>query len=248
MTPETRKQFTDDYLDGEIPVDVLKAKYNLDDYQYKTAVHIGTGSIIKPQPLGERKVKRVAQAVEGVLEKAGHHLQPGDFRVSPLQDQAQMTPESRMLATYLNETELQFANDVHMGRPSDHAAATAYELWNRQLAAKKARELLRTPHIRDYLNSMKGQTLMAPLCNRQYLEAVAMQIIHRSMAMSQEFDRGDGTIVQGSCTYDPKSALAAVALLARIKGYDGNNATLVVGETQVDRLRRLTANFNADKD
>lgn len=242
MTPETRASFILDYLDGEVTDALLAAKYGLDDYQFKTAVHIGTGNIIKPEPLN-RGLKRGVNHAVAVQHLATSTLEPEEMAVSPLQSSEAVPVDARNKALFLNNAELSFANNVLRGMNATAAAAASFEIFNKQLADKKAAELLRSSHVADYLASMKGRSLFAPVRNKAYLEAVLWQVIDRGLQLKQEFDNLTGMPVEGQCKYDPKSVIAASALLSRLKGWDNVEQGQGEAETQRDRLRRLQANF-----
>lgn len=242
MTPETRAGFILEYIEGDLTDQLLAAKYGLDDYQFKTAVHIGTGNIIKPEPL-TRGLKRGMRNSVAVTALATKTLDAEDMAVSPLQSAEIIEPKSRDLALYLNNAELSFANNVLRGMNATAAAAASFEIFNKQLADKKAAELLRSSHVADYLASMKGRSLFAPVRNKAYLEAVLWQVIDRGLQLRQEVDTLTGLPVEGQCKYDPKSVIAASALLSRLKGWDNVEQGQGEAETQRDRLRRLQANF-----
>lgn len=242
MTPETRAGFILEYIEGDLTDELLAAKYGLDDYQFKTAVHIGTGNIIKPEPL-TRRLKRGMNHSVAVTKLATQTLDAEDMAISPLQSAEVIEPKSRDLALYLNNAELSFANNVLRGMNATAAAAASFEIFNKQLADKKAAELLRSSHVADYLASMKGRSLFAPVRNKAYLEAVLWQVIDRGLQLKQEFDNLTGLPVEGTCKYDPKSVIAASALLSRLKGWDNVEQGRGESETQRDRLRRLQANF-----
>jgi hypothetical protein len=242
MTPETRAGFILEYIEGDLTDELLAAKYGLDEYQLKTAVHIGTGNIIKPEPL-TRGLKRGMRNSVAVTKLATETLDAEDMAVSPLQSAEVIEPKSRDLALYLNNAELSFANNVLRGMNATAAAAASFEIFNKQLADKKAAELLRSSHVADYLASMKGRSLFAPVRNKAYLEAVLWQVIDRGLQLKQEFDNLTGLPVEGQCKYDPKSVIAASALLSRLKGWDNVEQGQGESETQRDRLRRLQANF-----
>lgn len=242
MTPETRAGFILEYIEGDLTDQLLAAKYGLDDYQFKTAVHIGTGNIIKPEPL-TRGLKRGMRNSVAVTALATDTLNAEDMAISPLQSAEIIEPKSRDLALYLNNAELSFANNVLRGMNATAAAAASFEIFNKQLADKKAAELLRSSHVADYLASMKGRSLFAPVRNKAYLEAVLWQVIDRGLQLKQEVDTLTGMPVEGQCKYDPKSVIAASALLSRLKGWDNVEQGQGEAETQRDRLRRLQANF-----
>lgn len=242
MTPETRAGFILEYIEGDLTDQLLAAKYGLDEYQFKTAVHIGTGNIIKPEPL-TRGLKRGMRNSVAVTALATDTLNAEDMAVSPLQSAEIIEPKSRDLALYLNNAELSFANNVLRGMNATAAAAASFEIFNKQLADKKAAELLRSSHVADYLASMKGRSLFAPVRNKAYLEAVLWQVIDRGLQLKQEVDTLTGLPVEGQCKYDPKSVIAASALLSRLKGWDNVEQGQGEAETQRDRLRRLQANF-----
>lgn len=242
MTPETRAGFILEYIEGDLTDQLLAAKYGLDDYQFKTAVHIGTGNIIKPEPL-TRGLKRGMRNSVAVTTLATDTLNAEDMAISPLQSAEVIEPKSRDLALYLNNAELSFANNVLRGMNATAAAAASFEIFNKQLADKKAAELLRSSHVADYLASMKGRSLFAPVRNKAYLEAVLWQVIDRGLQLKQEVDNLTGLPVEGQCKYDPKSVIAASALLSRLKGWDNVEQGQGEAETQRDRLRRLQANF-----
>lgn len=242
MTPETRAGFILEYIEGDLTDQLLAAKYGLDDYQFKTAVHIGTGNIIKPEPL-TRGLKRGMHNSVAVTHLATKTLDAEDMAISPLQSAEIIETKSRDLALYLNNAELSFANNVLRGMNATAAAAASFEIFNKQLADKKAAELLRSSHVADYLASMKGRSLFAPVRNKAYLEAVLWQVIDRGLQLKQEFDNLTGLPVEGQCKYDPKSVIAASALLSRLKGWDNVEQGQGEAETQRDRLRRLQANF-----
>lgn len=245
MTPETRAGFILEYIEGDLTDQLLAAKYGLDDYQFKTAVHIGTGNIIKPEPL-TRGLKRGMRNSVAVTALATKTLNAEDMALSPLQSAEIIEPKSRDLALYLNNAELSFANNVLRGMNATAAAAASFEIFNKQLADKKAAELLRSSHVADYLASMKGKSLFAPVRNKAYLEAVLWQVIDRGLQLKQEFDNLTGLPVEGQCKYDPKSVIAASALLSRLKGWDNVEQGQGEAETQRDRLRRLQANFKSN--
>lgn len=242
MTPETRAGFILEYIEGDLTDQLLAAKYGLDDYQFKTAVHIGTGNIIKPEPL-TRGLKRGMRNSVAVTALATDTLNAEDMAISPLQSAEIIEPKSRDLALFLNNAELSFANNVLRGMNATAAAAASFEIFNKQLADKKAAELLRSSHVADYLASMKGRSLFAPVRNKAYLEAVLWQVIDRGLQLKQEVDTLTGLPVEGQCKYDPKSVIAASALLSRLKGWDNVEQGQGEAETQRDRLRRLQANF-----
>lgn len=242
MTPETRAGFILEYIEGDLTDQLLAAKYGLDDYQFKTAVHIGTGNIIKPEPL-TRGLKRGMRNSVAVTALATDTLNAEDMAISPLQSAEIIEPKSRDLALYLNNAELSFANNVLRGMNATAAAAASFEIFNKQLADKKAAELLRSSHVADYLASMKGRSLFAPVRNKAYLEAVLWQVIDRGLQLKQEYDNLTGLPVVGQCRYDPRSVIAASALLSRLKGWDNVEQGQGEAETQRDRLRRLQANF-----
>ena len=242
MTPETRAGFILEYIEGDLTDQLLAAKYGLDDYQFKTAVHIGTGNIIKPEPL-TRGLKRGMRNSVAVTALATDTLNAEDMAISPLQSAEVIEPKSRDLALFLNNAELSFANNVLRGMNATAAAAASFEIFNKQLADKKAAELLRSSHVADYLASMKGRSLFAPVRNKAYLEAVLWQVIDRGLQLHQEVDSLTGLTVEGQCKYDPKSVIAASALLSRLKGWDNVEQGQGEAETQRDRLRRLQANF-----
>lgn len=245
MTPETRAGFILEYIEGDLTDQLLAAKYGLDDYQFKTAVHIGTGNIIKPEPL-TRGLKRGMRNSVAVTTLATDTLNAEDMAISPLQSAEVIEPKSRDLALYLNNAELSFANNVLRGMNATAAAAASFEIFNKQLADKKAAELLRSSHVADYLASMKGRSLFAPVRNKAYLEAVLWQVIDRGLQLRQEVDTLTGLPVEGQCKYDPKSVIAASALLSRLKGWDNVEQGQGEAETQRDRLRRLQANFKSN--
>ena len=245
MTPETRAGFILEYIEGDLTDQLLAAKYGLDDYQFRTAVHIGTGNIIKPEPL-TRGLKRGMRNSVAVTALATDTLNAEDMAISPLQSAEIIEPKSRDLALYLNNAELSFANNVLRGMNATAAAAASFEIFNKQLADKKAAELLRSSHVADYLASMKGKSLFAPVRNKAYLEAVLWQVIDRGLQLRQEVDTLTGLPVEGQCKYDPKSVIAASALLSRLKGWDNVEQGQGEAETQRDRLRRLQANFKSN--
>lgn len=242
MTPETRAGFILEYIEGDLTDELLAAKYGLDEYQFKTAVHIGTGNIITPEPL-TRGLKRGMHNSVAVTKLAEKTLDAAEMAISPLDCAEVIEPKSRDLALYLNNAELSFANNVLRGMNATAAAAASFEIFNKQLADKKAAELLRSSHVADYLASMKGRSLFAPVRNKAYLEAVLWQVIDRGLQLKQEFDNLTGLPVEGQCKYDPKSVIAASALLSRLKGWDNVEQGQGEAETQRDRLRRLQANF-----
>ena len=242
LSPETRNHLLHDYIEGDLTDALICAKYGLDEYQLKTAVHIGTGSIVKPEPV-TRNLKRGMHNSVAVTHLATKTLDAEDMALSPLQSAEIIEPRSRDLALYLNNAELSFANNVLRGMNATAAAAASFEIFNKQLADKKAAELLRSSHVADYLASMKGRSLFAPVRNKAYLEAVLWQVIDRGLQLKQEFDNLTGLPVEGQCKYDPKSVIAASALLSRLKGWDNVESGQGEAETQRDRLRRLQANF-----
>lgn len=255
MTPETRASFIIDYMDGELTDGLLCAKYGMTDQQLKVAVHIGTGSIIDPQPLN-RGLKRGMRNSGAVEHLARATLQPEDMALSPLQsaeikegpiDQtARLDPEARNNALYLNDAELSFANNVLRGFNPVAAAAASFEIYNEHLARQKSAELLRSSHVAEYLASMRGRSLFAPVRNKAYLEAVLWQVIDRSLELKQKFNPLTGLAVEGVCEYNWKAAVAAGTLLAKIKGWDGSKDNATDTESQRDRLRRLAARTTKD--
>lgn len=247
MTPETRGSLIIDYLDGELTDGLLCAKYSLSPEQLETAVYIGTGNIIKPEPL-TRGLKRGMRNSGAVEQLAKQHLMPADMAISPLQSAEIIEPHERNAALYLNQAELDFANNVLRGMNATAAAAASFEIFNQHLANKKAAELLRSSHVAEYLAAMKGRSLFAPVRNKAYLEAVLWQVIDRGLELRQTFDPLQGKAVVGKCEYNWKAVVAASALLAKLKGWDGAQSNESTQETQRDRLRRLQANFGVSKD
>lgn len=242
MTPETRASLIIDYMDGEITDGLLCAKYGLTQEQLDTAVHIGTGNIIKPEPL-TRGLKRGVRNSGAVETLARAVLPPEDMAVSPLQSAEILEPEHRNAALYLNDAELSFANNVLRGMNATAAAAASFEIFNEHMARQKAAELLRASHVADYLASMKGRSLFAPVRNKAYLEAVLWQVIDRGLQLNQAFDALSGKEITGRCEYNWKAVVAAGGLLAKLKGWDGADSIASGTETQRDRLRRLQANY-----
>ena len=232
-----------DYMDGEIPDELLCSKYGLEDYQLKALIHIGTGSIINPEPV-QRGLKRGVRSSVAIAQLAAAVLPPEDFRVSPLQAAETLEPESRERALFLNQAELSFANNVLRGMNATAAAAASFEIFNEQMARKKAAELLRADHVAEYLASMKGKSLFAPVRNKAYLEAVLWQVIDRGLALQQSFDVLTGETIKGVCEYNWKAVVGASTLLARLKGWEKTTDDSSTAETQRDRLRRIQADFN----
>lgn len=245
MTPETRASFIIDYMDGELTDGLLCAKYGMTPEQLEIAAHIGAGSIIAPSPL-KRGLKRGMRNSGAVESLAVSVLPPEDMAISPLQSAEVLEPASRDAALYLNDRELSFANNVLRGFNPTAAAAASFEIYNEHLAKQKAAELLRASHVAEYLASMRGRSLFAPVRNKAYLEAVLWQVIDRSLEMKQKFNALTGQPVDGVCEYNWKAAVAAGTLLAKIKGWDGSKDNQSETETQRDRLRRLAARTNKE--
>lgn len=256
MTPETRAAFIIDYMDGELPDVLLCAKYGITAEQLEVAAYIGTGNIITPEPLN-RGMKRGVRNSMAVASLAKQHLTPEQMALSPLQSAEihepvevvrQLDPDHRTAALYLNDAELSFANNVLRGMKPTPAAAASFEIFNEHMASKKAAELLRASHVMEYISKMKGRSLFAPVRNKAYLEAVLHQVIDRGLEMQQVFNPLTGQPVQNGtafvCDYNWKSVVAAAALLAKLKGWDGNQQGNSEQETQRDRLRRLQANYS----
>lgn len=238
LTPESRTALLLEYMDGEIPDDLLCRKYGLDAYQLKTAVYIGTGNIITPEPV-TRGMKRGARNSCAIGHLAAATLPPEDMQVSPLVAAETLTPESRDKALFLNDSELSFANNVLRGMNATAAAAASFEIFNKDMADRKAAELLRSSHVAEYLTSMKGKTLFAPVRNKAYLEAVLWQVIDRGLSLRQTFDVLTGKPIDGKCDYNWKAVVAASTLLARLKGWEKAGEDDQQQESQRDRLRRL---------
>ena len=245
MTPEVRAVFVEEYEAGELTEKLLKAKYGLTDYQFKTAVHIGRGNIIEPKPL-VRAQGRVPHHVYTASELVTKNIDPKDLEENPMVRAANMDAKARDAALLLNDAELGFANNVLRGFNATAAAAASFEIFNKQMAEKKAAELLRSSHVAQYLSLMRGRTIDAPLRNRAYLEAVLWKVIDRSMELEQVYGP-DGNEVEGKCEYDPKTAVAAANVLMKLKGWE--KAPDMVGgtESQRDRLRRIQSQFSSTK-
>lgn len=246
MTPEARTSLLLEYMDGQLTDALLCQKYGLDAYQLKTAVYIGTGNIVKPEPV-ERGLKRGVRNSVAIGQLAADVLPPEDMRVSPLQAADTLEPDSRDKALFLNDAELAFANNVLRGMNATAAAAASFEIFNEPMARKKAAELLRSSHVAEYLASMKGKTLFAPVRNKAYLEAVLWQVIDRGLALTQSYDVLTGRPVEGKCDYNWKAVVSGATLLARLKGWDKLGEDQGSTDNQRDRLRRLQATFNESK-
>lgn len=240
MTPEIRTSLLLDYMDGDLTDELLCAKYDLTPYQLRTAVHIGTGNIIHPEPV-ERGLKRGMRNAVAVQQLASSTLTPGEMAVSPLQSAEMLEPEQRNRALYLNDAELSFANNVLRGMNATAAAAASFEIFNKDMAQRKAAETLRASHVADYLASMQGKSLFAPLRNKAYLEAVLWQVIDRGLQLHQAYDNLTGQEVIGQCEYNWKSVVASATLLAKLKGWEKQGEDSGNTESQRDRLRRLQA-------
>lgn len=244
MTPERRNMIIIDYMDGEIPDDLICAKYDITPEQLDLIQRIGTGSIINPEPL-YRGLKTGCRGSRAVSQMARETLEPEDMAVSPLQTVELMEPDHRNAALYLSEQELNFANNVLRGFKPVAAAAASYEIYNEPLATRKAAELLRASHVAHYLQVMRGRSLFAPLRNKAYLKAVLWQVIDRSMELKQVYDLL-GREVEGQCAYNPKMAIAAAGLLARMEGWDSAARDEKGAESQRDRLRRIAAQYQQE--
>lgn len=243
MTPEQRTELLLEYMEGGLTDALLCAKYGLTEYQLKTAVHIGTGNIVNPEPV-ERGRKRGFTGALSIQALASDHLTPEDFRVSPLESGAALEPDQRNLALYLSDAELSFANNVLRGMNGTAAAAASFEIFNKDMAQRKAAETLRSSHVAEYMSSMRGKSLFAPVRNKAYLEAVLWQVIDRGLELSQKFDK-DGFEMIGVCEYNPKSVIASATLLAKLKGWEKTGEDTGQAESQRDRLRRLQAEHQA---
>lgn len=232
-----------EYMEGEITDDLLCSKYGIEPHTLKALIHIGTGSIVSPEPV-TRGMKRGVRNAVAVTQLAQTILPPEDFQVSPIQAAETIEPGARNAALFLNQAELSFANNVLRGMNATAAAAASFEIFNEPMARKKAAELLRADHVAEYLSQMKGKTLFAPVRNKAYLEAVLNQVIDRGLALRQTFDVLTGKPVEGKCDYNWKAVIAAATLLARLKGWDKLGEDNGATETQRDRLRRLQSTFN----
>lgn len=241
LTPESRTALLLEYMEGELTDALLCQKYDLDAYQLKTAVYIGTGNIVNPEPV-TRGLKRGVRGACAIGALAAANLQPEDMQVSPLQAAETLSPDARNKALFLNDAELSFANNVLRGMNATAAAAASFEIFNKPMADQKAAELLRSSHVAEYLTSMKGKSLFAPVRNKAYLEAVLWQVIDRGLALNQSYDVLTGKPVEGKCDYNWKSVVAASTLLARLKGWEKQEEH-AEGETQRDRLRRLQSQY-----
>lgn len=233
-----------EYMEGEVTDSLLCSKYGIQDHQLKALIHIGTGTLINPEPV-QRGMKRGVRNAVAVAQLAQAILPPEDLQVSPLQAAETIEPAAREAALFLNQAELSFANNVLRGMNATAAAAASFEIFNQHMANKKAAELLRSDHVAEYLASMKGKTLFAPVRNKAYLEAVLWQVIDRGLTLRQSFDVLTGKPVDGKCDYNWKAVVAASTLLARLKGWDGADTNSDNAESQRDRLRRLQANYTA---
>lgn len=257
MTPETRQALIIDYLEGELPDPLLCAKYAITPDQLEVVVYVGTGSIIDPQPL-KRGMKRGVNNSLAVAKLARDNLTPAQMALSPLESAEiqepltvtrQLEPDGRTAALYLNDSELFFANNVLRGMKPTPAAAAAFEIFNEHLASRKAAELLRSSHVMEYIDKMRGRSLFAPVRNKAYIEAVLHQVIDRGMELKQVFNPLTGKPEMSDdglsfvCDYNWKAVLSAIALLAKMKGWDNNQSNNTDQESQRDRLRRLQANY-----
>lgn len=262
MTPETRASLIIDYMDGDLPDAMLCAKYGLDQEQLEVAVYIGTGNIMKPEPI-KRGMKRGMRHGMAVAQLARDNLTPDQMALSPLQSAEihepititrQLDPDARTQALYLNDAELSFANMVLRGMKPTPAAAAAFEIFNEHLASRKAAELLRSSHVIEYIGKMKGRSLFAPVRNKAYLEAVLHQVIDRGMEMRQVFNPLTGKPEMSDdglsfvCDYNWKAVISAATLLMKLKGWEGNQSNNTDQESQRDRLRRLQANYTNQGD
>lgn len=241
MTPEQRSALILDYMDGALNDALLCGKYGINQQQLETAMHIGTGNIINPEPI-KRGLKRGMRDTGAVTVLAHRYLSPEDMAASPLDAAEMLQPDQRDLALHLNVAELSFANNVLRGMNATAAAAASFEIFNKDLADKKAAELLRTSHIAEYMASMRGRSLYAPLRNKAYMEAVLWQVIDRCMELKQSYDTGGEAII-GQCEFNVKGVVSAATLLAKIKGWEKAEENSGQAETQRDRLRRLQAAY-----
>jgi len=262
MTPETRASLIIDYMDGELPDAMLCAKYGIDAEQLEVAVYIGTGNIIKPEPI-TRGMKRGVKHSMAVAQLASENLTREQMALSPLQSAeihepltltARLEPDARTQALYLNDAELSFANNVLRGMKPTPAAAASFEIFNEHLASKKAAELLRSSHVMEYISKMKGRSLFAPVRNKAYLEAVLHQVIDRGMELQQVYNPLTGKPHMNDsglsfvCDYNWKAVISAATLLMKLKGWEGNQTNNTEQESQRDRLRRLQANYSNQGD
>lgn len=245
MTPEQRNAIIVDYIEGQLTDALICSKHAISPEQLQTIARLGTGTIVNPQPL-TRTLKRGMHGAIGVENLASKVLTPDEMAISPLQSAEHIEPSHREAALFLTDAELSFANNVLRGMRPAAAAAASFEIFNEYLANKKAAELLRASHVANYLSLMKGRSLFAPVRNKAYLEAVLWQVIDRSLELKQEYNVLTGQPMEGRCTYNPKMAIGAAALLARLKGWDSPNENDQAQETHRDRLRRLAAQYNED--
>lgn len=240
MTPEQRTSLLLDYMDGDLTDGLLCSKYQITPYQLQTAVYVGTGNIVNPEPLERGKKRGMRNSRE--VERLAAHLPPEDMAVSPLQSSELLEPDQRNLALHLSEAELSFANNVLRGMNATSAAAASFEIFNKDLAQRKAAECIRASHVAEYMMSMKNKSLFAPVRNKAYLEAVLWQVIDRGMELKQSYDL-DGEMIIGQCEFNHKAVVASATLLAKIKGWEKQGEDNSTAESQRDRLRKLQAAY-----
>lgn len=239
MTPQQLDAIRADYSDGELSDLNICAKHGIQQSQLDVIVWQGFGTPIAPQPLTRGKIRGIHGNGE-TLALAATVLAPEEMAASPLETVEALRPNQRESALLLNDNELTYCNLVHRGIAPPNAAAAAFSIFNKQMAIKKAGELTRSEYIKEYMNAIKGGTLCAPLRGKTYLEAVLHKVIDRSMNLTVVYDL-NGRPMEGVCGFNYKAAIAASALLAKIKGWDNPTFGNDNAETQRDRLRRLVA-------
>ncbi len=244
MTPQAFAAFADEYQSGELPDDMLAAKWQLSPSAFDEVVRTGYGTIVQPMPLRKKNPDR--RGVRGVISvskiaKEGE-LMPDDLALSPLEATEMLSPSQRIAGYALTEQELNFANLVLKGFNTTAACCAAFEMFDEHEARRKAAALLKSPRIQTYIEELKGQRLYAPVRGKAYLEAVLWQVIDRSLELEQAYDE-NGKRITGRCTYNPKALIAASVALMKLRGWDKEGDDKGTGTlSHVERLRMINMN------
>lgn len=244
MTPQAFAAFADEYQSGELPDDMLAAKWQMTAATFDEVVRTGYGTLIDPQPLRKKRPNakgvRDSAAVNRIAKEG--ELMPGDLALSPLEASEMLSPMQRMASYALTEAELNFANLVLKGFNTTAAACAAFEIFDEHEARRKAATLLKSPRIMTYVEELKGQKLYAPIRGKAYLEAVLWQVIDRSLELEQQYDI-NGRAVTGRCQYNPKALIAASVAMMKLRGWDKEGDDKSAGQlSHVERLRMINMN------
>lgn len=235
-----RESIRADYVLGLLTPQQIALKYRVSLRALQSMADVGDGTELNPVPW-----QRCGLPLPAMLD-IDHRRARGlinspdmtaDLYLPPLEALEKIDPLVRDNALELTTIELDYCNAILRGATPKYAAMLACQIDNPDLAVQRAMDMEQNPAVGRYLASVKTFKCIAVQRDRYWLESVIVKIIDRSMGLRQSYD-AFGVPIEGQCEYNPNAALAAAALLSKIKGWDKGEAP-DKAESFADKIKKL---------